>query len=314
MLLREVHGTAAAVEAIETHHEVFRKEIAPVAAVTCVQQDECFAIFEQTAGAAMTTALESFLAACAKPLSPDTAVGMALGDFANPADFGWRDAVSHEDVAAARSLARIAQANQVLATHEVCEETGSEPIVPIGAEPVERRLHGLQAPLTVVIGPWGDRGKDRIYNLPMLRPELKKLENGTANILMSVDEIRASIDALLERKSGTALGSVQRVLKRFHANVSSLVAKAAETSELRHLPGDLMVNLSELQTIADNLLSTCSDIGDMITKGQTDLIAVEMGLWDDALAVIRDVHVEADQWIMDIDDGLKVGQPPAWRH
>lgn len=263
----------------------------------------------------MIAALEGFMASCAAPLVPNAALGISTGMFAEPETLEWPTVVmDDDDVTAARALARIAMPNQVLVTAEVCDATGVQPLTSDYGSGEKRHLHGLQQRLAVTIAPWGDQSRQEIYNLPMLRPELKRLENVTAELLIMSDEIRSRLEGFAQQRIDSNLVKVQRLFRRVAQRVAELVDDFEEnSSELKYMP-QLQDNLTELRMMTTQLPQACDRVGQQIKANNTSTADILLsGAWEEVIELIRMIHLEADKMVMDIDDGLKVGQPPAWR-
>ena len=302
---------AQAAKAIQKHHQVFIGKVAPAAASSCVREDECFALFTSDPTDVMTSAVSAFVAACEGPLTLSTSIGMATGEFAEPDATRWSDVADSEDIAAARALALIATANQVLATAEVFAAAEIEPLR--GASEGGRRLRGLSRPIKVAVAPWGDVSQREILNLPKLRPELKRLENTTADLILTADEIRQALDTFSGARTDTNLQSVKRHFMLLGDRVTEYLETLDETSELDHV-AELRSQLSELQLLYTDLPRACDQVLSHIREGKTETSAAELtDRWEQVLDLIRRIHLKADKMILETDGGATVRLAPGWR-
>lgn len=313
-ILRGEHGPVLAREFIDKHHAAFHDAVAAEAMVRCVEGDECLALFDAGHPEAFERSVRHFVRLSIEASRPDTAAGVALGEFDAPETTSWSSLIDCDDVAAARALARIALRNQVLATAAACPVSIPGPAADSSPTIVSRRLHGLRQPLDIVVAPWGTPEEQRILNLPILRPELKALEAKTADLLIAADHVRDQLNAFQDHKTDSNLTRVRQAFKRLVQKVDEMMSTVVERSaELRHCE-TLLESLKELQALCGNLPNVVDEVAVQLREGNLSTTAIDLvGSWDDVVMLLQQNHLDADKMILDIDDGLAVGQPPAWR-
>ena len=278
------------------------------------QGDECFALISAANAAELGPTLNSFVAVCSRPPVPDTGIGVSLGAVDLDLDQFWHADADDDAVVRARALARIAANNQVLvdaATRDAMSIVDG--FIPASPDR-PRHLFGVRERVVVFVAPWGDVERTEIWNLALLRPELKRLENHTAETLIRLPKVGLALDAFGAARSDTTLRTVRTGFKRVVTRVNELQNYFNETEEVSRLPS-FVASLTALQGAAAALLPACEKARLQLGTEQAETTMFDLTEpWDAVGDVLRNIHVAADKLIMEVDDGLANGQPAGWRY
>lgn len=296
------------------HAGAFEAATAELALASRSQGDECFALVSAGSGFELGPALESFVAACSRKAVPDTSVGVSFGPVDLDLDLPWNGDADDHTVVCARALARIAANNQVLVDGSAYTAlTVADGFIP-SLPDKPRRLFGVQDTVVVFVAPWGDKEQTKIWNLPLLRPQLKQLENRTAEELMRSDDVDDALSAFDSARSDSKLLSVRSHFQTVAWRIDELQAYFDTADELCRLP-TFIAGFTALQGAAARLVPACDAAKAQIgtEEAKTTLFDITTP-WQDVRGVLRRIHLDADKLIMAVDDGLAIGQPAGWRY